>query len=133
MGCHFLLQGIFPTQGLNPGLPHCRQTLYHLSHQGNLSHKLINESFGSTGPLLLCAGSLYCDEGCCSSFPCAGFSLQWRLTLQGLGSGALSLNSCSSWASLLCRMWNLPRSRIEPMSPALAGRFSTTGPPGKFP
>ena len=27
--CHFLLQGIFPTQGLNPGLPHYRQTLYH--------------------------------------------------------------------------------------------------------
>ena len=35
MGCHFLLQGIFPTQGSNPGLPHCRQTLYPLSHQGN--------------------------------------------------------------------------------------------------
>ena len=35
MGCHFLLQGIFPTQGSNPGLPHCRQTLYHLSHQGS--------------------------------------------------------------------------------------------------
>ena len=33
MGCHFLLQEIFPTQGLNPGLPRCRQTLYHLSHQ----------------------------------------------------------------------------------------------------
>ena len=33
--CHFLLQGIFPTEGLNPGLPHCRQTLYSLSHQGN--------------------------------------------------------------------------------------------------
>ena len=31
--CHFLLQGIFPTQGLNQGLPHCRQTLFHLSHQ----------------------------------------------------------------------------------------------------
>ena len=28
-----LLQGIFPTQGSNPGLPHCRQILYHLSHQ----------------------------------------------------------------------------------------------------
>ena len=27
MGCHFLLQGIFPTQGSNLGLPHCRQTL----------------------------------------------------------------------------------------------------------
>ena len=34
-GCHFLLQGISPTQGLNPGLPHCRQTLYRLSHQGS--------------------------------------------------------------------------------------------------
>ena len=32
---HLLLQRIFPTQGLNPGLPHCRQTLYHLSHQGS--------------------------------------------------------------------------------------------------
>ena len=31
--CHFLLQRIFPIQGSNPGLPHCRQTLYHLSHQ----------------------------------------------------------------------------------------------------
>ena len=33
VGCHFLLQGIFPTQGSKPGLLHCRQTLYHLSHQ----------------------------------------------------------------------------------------------------
>ena len=31
VGCHFLLQGIFPAQRLNPGLLHCRQTLYHLS------------------------------------------------------------------------------------------------------
>ena len=35
VGCHFLLQGIFPTQGLNLGLLHCRQILYHLSHQGS--------------------------------------------------------------------------------------------------
>ena len=32
VGCHFLLQGTFPTQGSNPGLLHCRQTLYPLSH-----------------------------------------------------------------------------------------------------
>ena len=32
-----LLQGIFPTQGLNPGLPHCRQILYQLSHKGSPS------------------------------------------------------------------------------------------------
>ena len=31
--CHFLLQGIFPIQGSNPGLPHCRQTLYRLSQE----------------------------------------------------------------------------------------------------
>ena len=35
VGCHALLQGIFPTQGLNPGLSHCRQILYHLNHQGS--------------------------------------------------------------------------------------------------
>ena len=37
--CHALLQGIFPTQGLNPGLPHCRRILYHLSHQGSPGYK----------------------------------------------------------------------------------------------
>ena len=33
--CHVLLQGIFPTQGSNPGLPHCRRILYCLSNQGS--------------------------------------------------------------------------------------------------
>ena len=37
MGCYFLLQGIFLTRGSNPGLPHCRQMFYHLSHQGSLN------------------------------------------------------------------------------------------------
>ena len=37
VGCHFLLQ-IFPTQGLNSGVRHCRQTLYPLSHQGSQYH-----------------------------------------------------------------------------------------------
>ena len=35
VGCHLLLQGIVPTQGLNPSLLHCRQNLYQLSHQGS--------------------------------------------------------------------------------------------------
>ena len=35
VGSHSLLQGIFPTQGSNPGLPHCRQIFYQLSHQGS--------------------------------------------------------------------------------------------------
>ena len=36
LGSLSLLQGIFPTQGLNPGLPHCRRILYQLSHKGRL-------------------------------------------------------------------------------------------------
>ena len=41
------------------------------------------------------------------------------------------LSSCGSRAQLLCGMWDLPRPGLEPVSPALAGRFSTTAPPGK--
>ena len=36
VGSHALLQGIFPTQGLSLHLLHCKQILYHLSHQGSL-------------------------------------------------------------------------------------------------
>ena len=35
VGCHAFFQGNFPIQGLNPGLPRCRQILYCLSHQGS--------------------------------------------------------------------------------------------------
>ena len=35
LGSLSFLQGIFPTQGLNSGLPHCRQILYQLSHKGS--------------------------------------------------------------------------------------------------
>ena len=42
-----------------------------------------------------------------------------------------SLSNCGSRAQLFCGMWDLPRPGLEPVSPALAGRFSTTAPPGK--
>ena len=35
VGCHALLQGVFPTKGVNVGLPHCRRILHHLSHKGS--------------------------------------------------------------------------------------------------
>ena len=41
------------------------------------------------------------------------------------------LSRCGSRAQLLCGMWDLPGPGFEPMSPALAGRLSTTAPPGK--
>ena len=48
VGSHSLLQGIFPTQGSNSGLLHCRQILYHLSHQEgpkskSPTHKIIRK------------------------------------------------------------------------------------------
>ena len=46
VGCHFLFQGIFLSQGLNLGLLHYRQILYHLSHQGSpLSLLLLSKFF----------------------------------------------------------------------------------------
>ena len=41
------------------------------------------------------------------------------------------LSNCGSRALSLRGMWDLPRPGLEPMSPTLAGRFSTTAPPGK--
>ena len=41
------------------------------------------------------------------------------------------LSSCGSRAQLFRGMWDLPRPGLEPLSPALAGGFSTTAPPGK--
>ena len=52
MGCHFLLQGIFLTQGSNPGLLHCRQTLYPLSHQGSPRSYIATKSLQSCPTLV---------------------------------------------------------------------------------
>ena len=43
----------------------------------------------------------------------------------------LRLSNCGSRAQLFCGMWDLPRPGLGPVSPALAGRFSTTAPPWK--
>ena len=41
------LQGIFPTQGSNPGLPHCRWILYQLSHKGSQVTRIFDFAWGS--------------------------------------------------------------------------------------
>ena len=43
------------------------------------------------------------------------------------------LSNCGSGSQLLHGMWDPPRPGLEPVSPALAGRLSTTAPPGKAP
>ena len=44
VGCHFLLPGIFPTQGWSPGLLPSRQILYHLRHQGCPTTNFLKEA-----------------------------------------------------------------------------------------
>ena len=53
MGCHFLLQGIFPTQGSNRGLLHCRWILYRLSYEGSLSSGDLELNVGEGGTYTL--------------------------------------------------------------------------------
>ena len=49
-GCYALLQGVFPTQGSNLGLPHCGQTPYPLSHQGSYLGPLCKSSLKKKNP-----------------------------------------------------------------------------------
>ena len=66
-----------------------------------------------------------------SSLRCAGFSLQWLLLLRSMGSRHTGFSSCGAWALLLRGMWDPPGPGLEPVSPALAGGFLITVPPGK--
>ena len=55
--------------------------------------------------------------------------------LSSYGTRALELrfSSCGARDYLLCGTWDLPGPGLKPVSPALAGRFLTTAPPGKSP
>ena len=82
-----------------------------------------------------------------SSFLCEGLLQLWQvgplfIAVRGPLTIAASLvaehrlqtrrlSNCGSRAQLLRGMWDLPRPGLEPVSPALAGRLSTTAPPGK--
>ena len=65
-----------------------------------------------------------------SSSRCAGLSLSRPLVAEHRLQ-TRRLSSRGSRAQLLRGMWDLPRPGLEPVSPALAGKFSTTAPPGK--
>ena len=76
----------------------------------------------------------------CGGFSCCGAralgaqaSVVAACGLNSCGARAVEcrLSSCGTRAYLLRGMWDLPRPGLEPVSPALAGRFSTTAPPGK--
>ena len=105
VGCHFLIQGIFPTQGSNPGLQHWRQTLYRLSHQD--SPWLTIDLFLAVRDLHCCLRAFCSGEwGLLSSCGVqashfSGFSCVQALELAGFGS-------CGTPARLLLGTWTLP-------------------------
>ena len=97
-------------------------------------------------------------SGGCFSLQCVGLSLRWLLLFQSTGSRHAGFSSCGTWASVVAArglsscgsqtlerrlsscgaraslrrgMWDLPGPGLEPVSPALAGGFLTTVPPGK--
>ena len=74
--------------------------------------------------------SLVSASGCHSPSQCVGLSLLRPLVAEHRLQ-TRRLSSCSSRAQLLRGMWDPPIPGLEPVSPALAGRFSTTAPPGK--
>ena len=94
--------------------------------------------FGCIGSSLLRGLSLVAKSGGYSLLRCAGFSLCGfsccgALALDMWASVAVAhrLSSCGTRAQLLRGMQDLPEPGIEPMSPALAGGFLSTAPPGK--
>ena len=88
VGCHALLQGIFPTQGWNPGLQHCRWILYHLSHQRSpffvwedsrvWAHW--NHPFDMHHNNLSCFSPSWIPSGCTVSGSCSDWGLQCCLS-----------------------------------------------------
>jgi len=96
MGRCSLLQGIFLTQGLNPGLPHCRQTLYRLTHEGILYH-------------------LSCQPLCAWDFPGKNTEVGCHFLLQGI-----FWNQGSNLGLLQCRqilhhwaIWEAPYNDLN--------------------
>ena len=107
MGSLSLLQGIFPTRGSSPGLPHCRRILYQLSHKGSLSQRrgTIVQQLGTAlrgrprRPLhQLSAGS----TGLCYITSWGWFNLRIGTWLQSSCLPKVGEGNTTKWASPLC-------------------------------
>ena len=98
VGSRSLLPGIFPTQGLNPGLPHCRWILYQLSRQGSPRPRL---------PLKLLACLLSCQEQKVITVgPCEGLHSSHKYPQLLFGGPLFLLPLCLSIAGI-CLFWPL--------------------------
>ena len=141
-GCHFLLQGIFPTQGSNPGLLHCRQMLNPLNHHG--SHILTKYPFKCL-ELVSAHSVMYLPPEMPHSWltkimilwwKCMlshfshvwFFATLWTLTCQApLSKGFSRQEHWLKWVAISYSWGSYPRSRDWTyISAELAGRFFTT-------
>ena len=143
VGCHALLQGIFLTQGSNPGLPHCR-ILYHLSHQGSprqlewVAYPFSRETSwprNRTGVLPHCRQSELCGQITNNLHRIViTMSVDWPSSF----IVGLRLYLCQGWWSLTLHKWTdlaflfvfgliswhvkLPRPGIQPELPAVGAQ-----------
>ena len=111
VGCHSLLHGIFPAQGLNPGLRHCRQTLYHLSHHPTLTWLPLQR-------LWVCSGA-------CVRY----FATPWTLAHQALCPWSFPSKNVKSVAISSSRESSQPRDPIH--ISCIDRQILPTSPPGK--
>ena len=92
VGCHALLQGIFPSQGSKPGVPHCRRILYYLSHQrsglvGKCASQALNPTPDMAGELTDILQNYHGDyhgdfHGDFSNSCSFALGIQWVQTMQ---------------------------------------------------
>ena len=125
MGCHCLLQGIFWTQGSNPGLPHCKQTLYPLSHQGSLSNLATNQNFHS---LLFEFGE---GSGTPLQYSCLGNPMDggaWWAAVHGVKKSRTRLSNFT-----FTFHFHALKKEMAIHSSVLAWRIPGTGEPGGVP
>ena len=148
-------RGILPDQGSNPCPLHWQADPQPLRHQGSPICRLFNDTATTeiyTGedtlslhdalPIFNLCMAVLGLRFCARAFSSCGERGPLFIAVHGPLTVATSLvaehrfqtcrlSSCGSRAQLLRGMWDPPRPGLEPVSPALAGRFSTTAPPGK--
>ena len=114
VGCHALLQRIFPTQGSNPGLLHCRRILYQPSHQGRPKKVLkcvwkcatahimilgVSKATSLRAPWFVCLSAI--DLEMCRSSPAVGNTRdRWP---QVLCSESTTTVSCQNHTAIVCQ------------------------------
>ena len=135
VGCHALLQGVFPIQGLNPRLLHCRRILYYLSHQGSPStvyrcvvqrRRLMAQKLKHTQQLLRNTKKMKVK----SLSRVRLFATPRIVAHQAPPS--MGFSSQEYWTGLpFPSPGDLPNPGIEPGSPALQADTLLSEPPGK--